>query len=110
MEIPGDRSVSARSVALTFGILAWIAVSLRCYVRFKIVKAFGRDDGCMVVALVSQSGVGFPSSTCLTNFPPQVFYTVFCACMVTASFYGTGKHEANLTAEHILIAKRVGDV
>lgn len=30
--------------------------------------------------------------------------------MVTASFYGTGKHEANLTEEHILIAKRVGNV
>jgi hypothetical protein len=35
---------------------------------------------------------------------------MFCACMVTASFYGTGKHEANLTAKHILIAKRVGNV
>lgn len=40
----------------------------------------------------------------------QVFYTMFCACMVTASFYGTGKHEANLTQEHILIAKRVGNM
>jgi hypothetical protein len=30
--------------------------------------------------------------------------------MVTASFYGTGKHEVNLTEDHILIAKRVGDV
>lgn len=34
---------------------------------------------------------------------------MFCACMVTASFYGTGKHEANLTEEHILIAQRVGN-
>lgn len=30
--------------------------------------------------------------------------------MVTASYYGTGKHEANLTEEHILIAKRVSNV
>jgi hypothetical protein len=35
---------------------------------------------------------------------------MFCACMVTASFYGTGKHEANLTQEHILIAKRVSNM
>jgi hypothetical protein len=35
---------------------------------------------------------------------------MFCACMVTAIFYGTGKHEANLTEEHILIAKRVRNV
>jgi hypothetical protein len=55
MEVPGDRSVSVRAVAATFGVLAWITVSLRCYVRVRVVKAFGRDDGCMVVALVSYS-------------------------------------------------------
>jgi hypothetical protein len=56
MGVPGDRSVSVRAVAATFGVLAWITVSLRCYVRVRVVKAFGRDDGCMVVALVSYSG------------------------------------------------------
>ena len=44
----------------------------------------------------------------LSNVPaPQAVYTMFSACMVTASFYGTGKHEANLTEEAIIIAKRV---
>ncbi|KAA8894842.1 putative integral membrane protein [Sphaerosporella brunnea] len=87
MTVPGDRSLSVRSVAGTFGVLAWISVSLRCYVRLKLVKNFGWDDGLMVVALG--------------------FYTILCACMVTASFYGTGQHEANLSEEHIVIAKRL---
>lgn len=87
MTVPGDRSLSARAVAGTFLALAWIAVSLRCYVRIKIVKSFGKDDWFMVMALS--------------------FYTMFCACMITASFYGTGKHEANLSEAHIVIALRL---
>jgi hypothetical protein len=63
MEVPGDRSVSVRAVAATFGVLAWISVSLRCYVRVRVVKAFGRDDGCMVVALVSCPGFELRSSS-----------------------------------------------
>ncbi|KAH6716812.1 hypothetical protein DL95DRAFT_518819 [Leptodontidium sp. 2 PMI_412] len=87
VRVPGDRSLSVRAVAGTFGVLAWISVGLRCYVRLKFVKSFGWDDGLMVLALA--------------------FYTVLTVCMVTASFYGTGQHEANLTAEHIVIAKRL---
>jgi hypothetical protein len=51
--VPGDRSLSVKAVAGTFGVLACVSVSLRCYVRLKIVKSFGWDDGFMVVALVS---------------------------------------------------------
>lgn len=51
--VPGDRSLTVRAVAGAFGVLAWISVSLRCYVRLKIVKFFGWDDGLMVLALVS---------------------------------------------------------
>jgi hypothetical protein len=51
--VPGDRSLSARCVASSFGALACVAVSLRLYVRLKLVKSFGRDDGLMVLALVS---------------------------------------------------------
>ena len=50
--VPGDRSLSVRCVAASFGALAWVAVSLRYYVRLKIVKSFGRDDGLIGVALV----------------------------------------------------------
>jgi hypothetical protein len=51
--VPGDRSLSARCVAASFGALAWVAVSLRLYVRLKLVKSFGWDDGLMGLALVS---------------------------------------------------------
>ena len=53
MEVAGDRSLSVRAVAGTFAVLAWISVSLRSYVRLRIVKSFGWDDGLIVVALVS---------------------------------------------------------
>jgi hypothetical protein len=59
MAVPGDRSLSARAVAGSFGILAWISVSLRCYVRLKLVKSFGWDDGLMVVALVSTLSLNY---------------------------------------------------
>jgi hypothetical protein len=57
--VPGDRSASARTVAATFGVLAWIAVSLRCFVRLHIIKRFGWDDGLMVAALVSTLSFDF---------------------------------------------------
>lgn len=41
------------AVAATFMTLAFITVALRCYVRLRLVKAFGWDDGSMVVAMVS---------------------------------------------------------
>jgi hypothetical protein len=103
--VPGDRSLSARSVAASFGALAWFAVSLRLYVRLKLVKCFGWDDGLMVLALVCISSLDHLPDLADSNL--QVFYTVFCACMITASHYGTGKHEANLTHEAIVIALRV---
>ena len=50
--VPGDRSLSARCVAASFGALALVAVSLRVFVRLKLIKNFGWDDGLMVVAVV----------------------------------------------------------
>lgn len=41
------------AVAATFMTIAFITVVLRCYVRLRLVKAFGWDDGSMVVAMVS---------------------------------------------------------
>lgn len=60
VRVPGDRSLSVRAVAGTFGVLAWISVGLRCYVRLKFVKSFGWDDGLMVLALVRLSLGCFP--------------------------------------------------
>lgn len=50
--------VSGRSEAITivtsvfFGV-SLITVLLRCFVRLRVVRAFGWDDGLMVFAMVS---------------------------------------------------------
>lgn len=64
-------------VAAAFMTIAFACVVLRCYVRLHLVKAFGKDDALMVVAML--------------------FYLMFCGCMIGGAIYGTGKHFAVLT-------------
>ena len=40
------------AVAAVFMAVAAVTVILRCYVRLFLVKAFGWDDGAMVIAMV----------------------------------------------------------
>lgn len=47
-----DRSLVVKVVAAVFLAIASVTVILRCYVRLFLVKAFGWDDGAMVIALV----------------------------------------------------------
>jgi hypothetical protein len=47
-----DRSLVVKAVPATFCSIACITVFLRCYVRLFVVKAFGVDDGAMVVSMV----------------------------------------------------------
>lgn len=47
-----DRSVEVKAVAATFVSIACVTVILRCYVRLRIVRSFGWDDGVMVIAMV----------------------------------------------------------
>jgi hypothetical protein len=51
------RKVGVQTVAACFMPVATIAVMLRCYVRARVVRAFGLDDGAMVFAAV---GAPFP--------------------------------------------------
>jgi hypothetical protein len=44
--------MAVKTVAAVFLCIATISVMLRCYVRGFVVKAFGWDDGSMVVASV----------------------------------------------------------
>lgn len=50
--IMGDQSASLYGVAVTFVALSSISVALRCYVRLRVVKAFGWDDFVMILAMV----------------------------------------------------------
>lgn len=47
-----DRSLTIFIVTLVFLIVSFIAVALRCFVRLRLVKAFGWDDALMVFAMV----------------------------------------------------------
>jgi predicted signal transduction protein with EAL and GGDEF domain len=47
-----SRNMAIKVVAGLFMSIATVAVMLRCYVRGWIVKAFGWDDGSMVIAMV----------------------------------------------------------
>jgi hypothetical protein len=51
MSIP-DRGPELLAVNISFVAVAILAYSLRCFVRLKMVKAFGMDDWLMGVALV----------------------------------------------------------
>lgn len=47
-----SRNMAIKVVAGLFMSIAAVAVILRCYVRGFLVKAFGWDDGAMVMAMV----------------------------------------------------------
>ncbi|KAL4982684.1 hypothetical protein BDW68DRAFT_182302 [Aspergillus falconensis] len=66
-----DRSVRLRAVAITFIPLVCMTMILRCYMRGKVIKALGWDDGLMFIALL--------------------FYIMHVTCLIGGSFYGLGR-------------------
>ncbi|KAL5341378.1 hypothetical protein BJX70DRAFT_405969 [Aspergillus crustosus] len=80
------RALAVTTVAAVFMTVAAIAVILRCYVRGWINKAFGWDDGAMVVAMI--------------------FYFMFSGCMIGGSMYGTGRRFEVLTAHQRVTAMK----
>jgi hypothetical protein len=48
-----DLNVSLFSAAAVLLLLSWLAVSARCFVRMRLLKAVEIDDYFMVAALVS---------------------------------------------------------
>jgi hypothetical protein len=47
-----DRGPQVEAVAITFLILSWIAVCLRCYVKLYMIKMFKLNDWLAVLSLV----------------------------------------------------------
>ncbi|BCS21212.1 putative PTH11-like integral membrane protein [Aspergillus puulaauensis] len=72
-----DQSTALCGVPAAFVALSSISVALRCYVRLRIVKAFGWDDFVMILALL--------------------LYIMLCGCMIGAYVWGTGKNLSELT-------------
>ncbi|KAJ0421335.1 hypothetical protein BJY00DRAFT_111145 [Aspergillus carlsbadensis] len=79
-----DRAAAVRGVAAAFLALSSIAVFLRCYVRLRIVKAFGWDDGFMILAML--------------------FYIMYCGCMIGGGIWGTGRHLTDITPKQATVA------
>lgn len=99
-----DRSEAVKAVAAVFMTFACLAVLLRCYVRIRLVRAFGWDDIIMVAAMVGLRGV-----LCIDHnlIRRQAFYIMFSACMIGGSLWGTGKHFTELTAHQSVVAMKV---
>ncbi|KAF7712419.1 Uncharacterized protein PECH_002151 [Penicillium ucsense] len=74
--MPDGRSKAIVIVTTVFLGLSFIAVCLRCFVRLKLVKAFGWDDCLMVFAM-------------LLNI-------LFALCGITGAFYGMGQRSLAL--------------
>lgn len=51
--VEDHQNAAIIAVAATFMTVAFITVALRCYVRLRLVKAFGWDDTAMLVAMVN---------------------------------------------------------
>ncbi|KAL0932154.1 uncharacterized protein CTRU02_213106 [Colletotrichum truncatum] len=76
-----NRGPELLGVNIFFVTTAIIATALRCYVRAFLVKAFGRDDWLMVLALA--------------------FFTAYSSFSIAGVHYGTGRHFKDLTVENI---------
>ncbi|KAF2649234.1 hypothetical protein K491DRAFT_721863 [Lophiostoma macrostomum CBS 122681] len=81
-----NRGPALQAVCATFVSTAFVATMLRVYVRLRLVKAFGWDDAFMIISLLA--------------------YIMFSTCVIAGIHYGTGRHEWDLTAENIYMAKR----
>lgn len=52
-----DRSLVVKVIPAIFCSIAFLTVLLRCYVRVFVVKAFGVDDGAMVLSMVGRLSI-----------------------------------------------------
>ncbi|TVY27410.1 hypothetical protein LHYA1_G004176 [Lachnellula hyalina] len=79
-----NRGPTLLALTIAFLVVTWVTVGLRCIVRVRIVKALGLDDYLIALA--------------------QVVFTALCICLILAVHYGTGRHNADVTAENAIEA------
>lgn len=80
-----NRGPQLLGINILFLTLTSIASILRCYVRARMVKAFGGDDWLMMAAMVT--------------------FVFYIACSISGVTYGTGQHHVNLEPKNIQKAK-----
>jgi apolipoprotein N-acyltransferase len=85
--IMADRGPQARSVAITFIVLTWLAVTARCWVRIKMIKAFALDDWLAVATLL--------------------LLTAYASLIIAGVEYGVGRHVLELTTHNRVTAMKM---
>lgn len=103
-----DRSESIFAVTIAFLIISLAAVSLRCFVRLKLVKAFGWDDGLMLLAMVcirqSYLMTELPCVVSSYSYYTQAANILFALCGIVGPLYGMGQTFAELDPTNIKTA------
>lgn len=100
--------VNGRSEVITivtgvfFG-LSLATVSLRCFVRLRVVKAFGWDDGLIVLAMALNTafaicgfmGAYYGMGKRIEYFLPQPDHFRLALLVCSRVYFDTGKNETN---------------
>lgn len=69
-----SRSTQMVGVSIAFLIPVWVSIFLRVYVRVWMAKAFGWDDGIMILAAVSVLPMPYRLRRLGTDFSADVFH------------------------------------
>ncbi|KAJ6172778.1 hypothetical protein N7470_001845 [Penicillium chermesinum] len=89
----GGRSQAILIVTAIFLGISLVAVCLRCFVRTRLVRAFGWDDIVMVVAMVSISWAWGQATRVLIS--SQVLNLAFAICGIIGAKNGMGRKLAH---------------
>lgn len=81
-----EAIVAATSVFLA---LSLVTVCLRCFVRARVVRAFGLDDWTMVAAMVGFSAPHLISSS--DELTSKALNLAFAICTLVGCSYGMGQ-------------------
>ena len=92
------------AISVTFLVLTYLSVILRCFVRIKITKAFNMDDWFMLVAQVSNLLL----IVCRELTHLQVNFTLSCSLILRGVHYGMGHHNMSLPQGERIEGLKVG--
>ncbi|KAH7323216.1 hypothetical protein B0I35DRAFT_450331 [Stachybotrys elegans] len=81
-----NRGPELRATLVALLTLATVSIVLRTYVRGFLIRSFGFDDWCMLLA--------------------WIFFVLFVAFALTGIHYGTGRHHVDLEPENIRLAMK----
>jgi len=96
------RSDLIAGVTIAFLSIAWIAVSMRTYVRLFMIKNYGWDDAVMLLAAVSHTQ-GWTAATMML-IGMQITFTMYSVFNLLLVSYGFG-NPSLLVAGPAVLAK-----